>query len=412
MITYIKLALHSLKAKPFFTFITLFGISLTITVLLVVGSLLDTTYGNYGMEKKMDHVLILEQLRVTREGDGRSSSRISYQAYERYFSKLKTPDKMALMNIFIGQEKLYSGHHTETIQRKEVNASFFEIFEPELLKGRLFTAEEVIQESKVVVITDALATILFGTEDPLGKQVKIKSQNFTVCGVVKKGNSLRSNSFADVYSPLTKLPSWGGNMSPHLGGYTLLLYFEDKAKLEEGRAEVHQMIASLPLTKENKEESISGTCLTNIEVPLNNLFRIQSSTAFYSIIIGVVLLFMALPAFNLVNINITRMMERSGEIGIRKAFGASTWSLVKQLLMENTVISLLGGMIGFVLAALGILMINYYQLLSVNEYLEMNLNLFLYGLLITLLFSVLSGTYPALKMARFEIIASLNSDKQ
>src|SRR5205823_11383630 len=67
------------------------------------------------------------------------------------------------------------------------------------------------------------------------------------------------------------------------------------------------------------------------------------------IIIGIfIFLFMLLPTINLVNINISRIMERSSEIGVRKAFGASSGKLVMQFVFENIILTLLGGIIGVI----------------------------------------------------------------
>lgn len=399
-----------MKAKPFFTFITLFGISLTIAFLVVVGSIIDTSYGSYGLEKRMDQILIAKKLEVDRE-NGYSSSLYSYSAYKDYFSKMKTPEEIVLMNDK-GWQKLYYQNLAEKVHRKAVGANFFKIFDFELINGRFFTEEDRKQERALAIITDELASTLFGTEDPIGKTLRISSRDFEVFGVVEKGNSLRNFSYADVYTPYQIEPSWGGNMSPFLGNYTMFLYFKDKESVENGRAEFESVVKTLPLNKDNEEVGIKGICLKYTEDPLYNLFQIQSSSAFYGVIFTVIILFMSLPAFNLININITRMLERSGEIGVRKAFGASISDLVVQLMVENTVITLIGGIIGFVLATIGVVVINYYQLLNADEFLEMNPMLFVFGLSITLLFSLFSGAYPAFKMSSFEIISSLKSAKQ
>src|SRR5207244_6461306 len=64
----------------------------------------------------------------------------------------------------------------------------------------------------------------------------------------------------------------------------------------------------------------------------------------------IAILFMLLPTVNLININVSRIMERAGEIGVRKAFGASSWTLVAQFIVENIVLTLIGGGIGFFLS--------------------------------------------------------------
>jgi putative ABC transport system permease protein len=118
------------------------------------------------------------------------------------------------------------------------------------------------------------------------------------------------------------------------------------------------------------------------------------------------LLFMALPALNLINLNVGRIMERSSEIGVRKAFGATSRQLVAQLVLENVLLCLIGGAIGLVLAA-GVLW--WLENSGLIPYLQVHLNLavFGYGLLITLVFGVLSGVIPAWKMSRLDPVHAL-----
>src|SRR5256885_1583041 len=70
-----------------------------------------------------------------------------------------------------------------------------------------------------------------------------------------------------------------------------------------------------------------------------------------AIIAAVALLFMALPTLNLVNLNVSRILERASEIGVRKAFGASSRALLGQFLVENVVLTLIGGALGLALSA-------------------------------------------------------------
>ena len=116
------------------------------------------------------------------------------------------------------------------------------------------------------------------------------------------------------------------------------------------------------------------------------------------LIIGAVL-FMALPAVNLVNLNISRIMERAPEIGVRKAFGASSWTLVGQFLVENLILTLVGSAIGTLLAAVGLWMINNSGVIPYSQ-LAVNLRVLAWGIAFTVVFGLVSGVYPAWRMSR------------
>ena len=119
-----------------------------------------------------------------------------------------------------------------------------------------------------------------------------------------------------------------------------------------------------------------------------------------------VLLFMLLPVLNLVNINLSRIMERSSEIGVRKAFGASSKYLVGQFLVENIILTVLGGVMGLVLS---LVVLKIYTSLQLIPYGQLRFNgwIFIYGFVITIVFGILSGVYPAWKMSRLHPVDAL-----
>jgi putative ABC transport system permease protein len=109
---------------------------------------------------------------------------------------------------------------------------------------------------------------------------------------------------------------------------------------------------------------------------------------------------------NLVNINISRIMERASEIGVRKAFGAPARTLVGQFLVENVLLTILGGLIGLVMTFLVIRALNVSGILRYAEF-GINARVFGYGMLIALVFGLVSGVYPAWRMSRLNPVDAL-----
>src|SRR5918993_1161603 len=118
------------------------------------------------------------------------------------------------------------------------------------------------------------------------------------------------------------------------------------------------------------------------------------------------LLFMALPALNLVNLNAGRILERSAEIGVRKAFGASSRQLVWQFVVENVLLCLVGGVLGLVFARA---VLAWLEASGLIPYLRVELNfaVFGWGLLLAIVFGLLSGVIPAWKMSRLHPVQAL-----
>ena len=118
------------------------------------------------------------------------------------------------------------------------------------------------------------------------------------------------------------------------------------------------------------------------------------------------LMFVLLPTVNLVNINVSRIMERTSEIGVRKAFGASSPTLIGQFVVENVVLTIAGGLWGLVLAALVLRAINESGWIA-HSRLAVNIREFASCLALAVIIGLISGVYPAWRMSRLNTANAL-----
>ncbi|MBB6460485.1 ABC transporter permease [Flammeovirga kamogawensis] len=416
MKTYLKLAWHSLLKNPFFSFIILFGISITIMVVLFVGSLLDTGYGSHGVYKNIDRILIAPQLTVKRTGKkGISNSGFSYKAYKDHISKMTTPIVMGVTKNQWRNNLYYKDLSLSKISCKSIDENFTKIFPLEFIIGRPFTKEDLDERRKVVIITEGIAESLFNKEeDALGKKIKTSSEVYEIVGVVKNVNEMRRQAGADIYIPLNIYLKENEDWHVFLGSSTIFMKFDDKEDMIAGQEEFQQIMNSMPIDSQKNEEKLSAKILTEKGWLIDNMLDIEEEKLFYVYLSLIAFFVMFIPALSLINLNITRTSERTAEMGIRKAFGASSTDLFKQLIIENVFTTFIGGVIGTILTFFVIYLFNTYNLIGFgNNYdLEINFTLLIYGVFCTLFFSILSGFYPALKIANFGIIHSLKNDKQ
>ncbi len=103
--------------------------------------------------------------------------------------------------------------------------------------------------------------------------------------------------------------------------------------------------------------------------------------------------FLLLPTLNLVNLNLSRILERASEIGVRKAFGASSGTLVIQFIVENVILTLIGGLIGILLSFIVIGILNQAALLPHVQF-SLNYKVLGISLVVCLFFGCMSGVYP------------------
>ena len=169
---------------------------------------------------------------------------------------------------------------------------------------------------------------------------------------------------------------------------------ERLTRVEFDDPERYHTIAGLPMTQ---LENAAAVSLEPGETALRRWILLW--------ILGV-LAFMALPAINLVNINLSRIYERASEIGVRKAFGASSRDLVLQFVMENVVLSVLGGLIGLAGAFLLFKIATLFPQVPYYDF-HFSWRIFAAALALGTIFGLLSGVWPAWKMSRQHPVLAL-----
>ncbi|WP_138989332.1 ABC transporter permease [Larkinella sp. C7] len=410
---YIKIAWKVLLRHPFYTFITLFGISLTLTVLMVLTSFLDHLFGSHYPETKRDRSLYVMQMRTqdsTRTGS--SSGPMSFKFLTEYAKSLKTAERVTICT-FVNSSNAYVGSQKIKLNTKYTDADFWEVTEFDFLEGKPYNEQNIANSDQVVVITDDFKKHYFGSTEAsvIGKDVEIENLHYRVIGVVKGSPVTRPFTYADVYYPYTT-PKSNYQRTGMRGGYVAILLAKKTSDLKTVRDEFQSHIARIPLPgvedgyKYAYVEVKSEPYVENFVGTLNGNKGLK--TVFFGIIAFIMLMLIGLPAINLVNVNVSRIMERASEIGIRKAFGAPVRTLMWQFIIENIFITLIGGGIALVLTLIVIQLINSSGIIAYAD-LTINLNVFLVSLLVCLVFGLLSGVLPALRMSKLKIAEALKS---
>jgi putative ABC transport system permease protein len=191
------------------------------------------------------------------------------------------------------------------------------------------------------------------------------------------------------------------------GGYFGILLANSPADMDKMHNEYEQMVQRLPVEDKKQFNKLSSHADTYIKSYVDTGDDKHSGTFIAITAISIfAFILMILPTLNLVNINITRIMERSSEIGVRKAFGASSRTLVYQFIVENIILTLLGGVIGVILSIIALEVINSANLIA-NLELTVNFTVLFIGILVCLVFGLISGVYPAWRMSKLNVVTAL-----
>jgi putative ABC transport system permease protein len=407
---YFKIAIAVLKRRKFFTFISLFGISFTLTILMVLTAFIDKVINDNYPDKKRDRSLYitgLEEEGMSKGGENRSSGPMSFFFLNHYARTLKTPVKVAISSNF-SSTNTYVNNKKIVINYKYINADFWDVLDFDFLEGKPFTKKQIDNGEHVTVISEDTKKEYFGdVTSVVGKYIEADNVQYRVSGVVKNVPITSYMLYSDIYLPYT-VSKADYNNKGYRGSYMAILLAATKTDIPKMQQEYEQMISKLPMESKDYDKIFSHA-RTFIKAYVDTGDEEKSGINYALTAIGIfVLLVMLLPTLNLVNINVTRIMERSSEIGVRKAFGASSKTLVYQFIVENLILTFLGGLIGVVLAIIILQIINSANLIA-NLELSLNLTVLFIGLLTCLVFGLLSGVYPAWRMSKLNVVNALKA---
>jgi len=406
---YIKLTFKVMLRKKYYTALTLLGISLTIMIITIFASFIDQIIGTNPPEVNRDRTLILDKVFVYKDGkqtdvtpsltflqknvkDLESTSTISYFSTTEFVS-------------FINAKVV--GHAL-----KFIDQNFWKITDFKFLEGKSFDSKAVKKGERVAVINEKTKNYFFNEGEALGKTITIYGSSFKVIGVVKSATPF-SRIYSDVYVPYTTDINVQLKNKELEGTYSALLLAKTN-DLKKVRAELKAKLKKINTV--SGADSVKAQAFTAREQFSKSSSGNNDEPAYGKtviLILVVLTLFLLIPAISLVNINITRIGERAEEIGVRKSFGATSGTLVVQLVIENIIITLIGGFIGLGLsvyaAQLLVHLINTFDPLfkMPTDSFIISWGVFGFCLFSCLLLGIISGVYPAWKMSRMNVIYAL-----
>lgn len=395
-------AFGSLKANKIRSFLTL--LALVIGVFSVIVSttavaVLDNFFTNTMSILGSDVITVQRNPAVQmgpRDASLRNRKQLKFEDAEDLDERMKIGEGMTPVTSFSFTKVVFKDAETEpNVRIRGGNSEYFENNAYEIEDGRNFNEEDIQYARQVAIIGKDVQLDIFKTEYPLQKTIRIDGRQYTVIGILEKKGQIFGNSFDNmVVIPYTAgINAYGGNR-----GIGIQLRAPEINKVQETIDEITgimRVIRNVNPMDENDFEVITNDSLTGTFDVFTGILYLAG------FFVGGITLFGA--GIGVMNIMLVSVTERTREIGVRKAVGATRKAIVNQFLMEAVFICQLGGLIGLIA---GVGAGNLIAVLIDTEPVIPIMSLFIsfFGMLFV---GLVFGVYPAFKASKLDPIESL-----
>lgn len=398
---FIKYTLRRLWMSPVYSGINLLAISVTLAIFIVCSSIINQrTTPLEIVQPSTVHVNRLESISPYSFTGNGTFANLNYMA-ARYLTDNLAQAELVSIHSTAQKEKLAGPNWATERFIKEVDQNFWQMTNLTFLQGQ----PNFQDQSNVVVIDQSTNELLFAG-DALNKELFYLGRYFTVIAVVEDVPSTHAVSFSQIWLPLDKnmefnsLRELSGNLMVMLEPATDDLYLQAELNLRAAayKPQNKEFLQTVRVNLESKEQ---GFALDSFPLLGKNakLWFDRGVLIFYAILL-------VIPALNLTNLSLSKIMERVGEIGIRRACGASTTNIIAQIFFENIILITIGSLLGYLLAVYG-----FYWLDQNSDFISISISIHWHWVVIffavVFLFTLLSTIVPALKMAKLDPIKAL-----
>ncbi len=303
--------------------------------------------------------------------------------------------------------QLVYGSTNSNNQVTGVTAVYNTVRNLEVDSGRFLSEEEVETQRQVVVLGSELATDLFGTEEPVGKNVRIGAQPFQVVGVLaESGGFGRNTPDEQAYVPIGIAQGRLFNAPRYRGEYTVTSLNVQATSADQVDVAEQQTETTLRLRHSLQADDENDFNIFNQASLLETVSDVSQTLTIFLGAIGAVSLIVG--GIGIMNIMLVSVTERTREIGLRKAIGAHDNDILLQFLIEALVLCFLGGLIGVGLA-FGLAAI-FAQIPSFTFAVLIQPDALILALGFSLLSGLIFGIYPAMRATQLDPIEALRSE--
>jgi len=402
-----RAAVRSVHSSKLRSFLTLLGVILATTALIVVMSLV------HGMDVYVAETVSdmgtdgYQVQRIPLLGDfdpkkmlelEKKNPKLTVEEY-RYIRSRVTLSREFGMQAYSSVQIRYRNQKLDSVDLSGATANTAAISDISVASGRFLTEIDDDRRTGAVFIGEDVRAKFFPNTDPVGKTLALDGTPFQVIGVATKRGSVfgfSRDSFAMV--PLGSFfKTFGTHPETTFNGLAIA-----HNRLDEAQDEVRTLLRSYRRLRPNQGDNFGLLASASLVALWDKLTTVLATMA-----VGVVSIFMVVGGVVIMNIMLAVVTERTYEIGIRKAVGARQRDIMRQFLIESSLLSASGGLAGVVLAWLLTLLIRA----VVGMPMAVPPSAILIGVGLTALVGLFFGVYPARKAAKLDPIHALRWER-
>lgn len=353
---YIKQTVALIKQHPLFSALYILGTALAIAATMLLANIYYIKSAPIYPEHNRNNTSYITLVSFKTNSGGQTIWAFSYKAVKEFFYPLQNLETVsaAYRRYSEGSDFVTSDRVTGEVEvlPQAVDPAFFNLYSFRFTEGASFTQSDFESGIHAAVITDELARKLFNQDSGVvGQTFQLNFIDYKVVGVVKSASFLTPQSYANLYVPYTTFKDYDKERDiPYLGAFRITIVTKGPEQLQELRNELAELTRKINVQHEDEY------VMSMWEQPtthLSSVFQNYPSRPADIFVVLRQLLYMLLalllvPALNLSGLISNRMDERLGEMGVRKSFGASRGVLLKQIMYENLILTLMGGFLGLI----------------------------------------------------------------
>ncbi len=292
------------------------------------------------------------------------------------------------------------GDYPEIIQQQPMD----------ITSGRFINYSDINEKRKVAIIGSGVQSALYEPkEEVIGSYIKINGVNFMVVGTYKKkgSNGDPEEMQKEIYVPFTAF-SQAFNMGDTVGWMAITA--QDNYSITELKSQIFDVIKTRHTINPNDDRAVGNFDLYEEYSKINGLFTALNFVAYF---VGILVLLSGIIGIS--NIMLIVVKERTKEIGIRRALGATPWSIRAQILLESIFLTIVSGMVGIVLATAVLWLVNYQlstmdtsEMMFINP--SVNIGVVFIALTILIVSGLLAGLIPAQNAIKVKPVEALRTE--